>query len=777
MRLTMLTGAALALLSLSAAAQNCFVSARTCVEAGGTRLVNGVPVTRDCWAYREQTTCLEEVQADQNGCRTLQDDADSGGEGGCTLQETSCASSVTDADGNETCLTEKEVWHCKNEIALPAVNAAWAGKVQATQTTVNESACSAYKETCTLASESCNADKTQCTRTYACDEKASAGCSVLEKAGCVRQTDPACTDESCLMKTATYLCTDAALPEGIIVSGDAEKTGSTVIYDKQISQDQSACSAITGAPETTCTLLSTVCTDSTPARRQINGKWYRSSCWAYERKYSCRDSAGSSTCRNLEQLAGEGRCKEVAKSCTDEACSAREITYQCEGEQSEIDAGQALFIESESTEAGTVEVSTCRDLETDESCRISRDVCADTGADYEEGMSCEKREITYLCGNAEGSVTTSDGCSAYAGNADCRLTHEVCLGTNDDGSCQMTSRTYECGGGSHKVQTGESCGSSLCIAGVCEESEAETSTEFAQGVAVMEIARQAGVYGDVATDAIFSGSESGCSAKAAGFSCCSKNTQGGTDMSNSAFGVALVAGTQLAAEAVKYVGSPWVYDILSYSESTSGLLTALYGNAASGAYSPSFSFYGVSASVSSGGSLTLEFSPSTFALSIAAQMAAEYFSCTAEDQVHALRASRGLCTYVGSYCKKKSGGTCLEKRESWCCFNSKMALTVQLQGRRQLGMGWGSPEAPLCRGFTLDEFNRLDFGAMDLSVVIAEMAEKTAKVTAPASSAVQKRAGTLVDDIAGGADQYQQRTVFTGKCADGAATNCPQEVE
>ena len=44
-----LTAVCLALLSLSAAA-HCVKTGTVCVEAGGTRLVDGIPVTRDCWS-------------------------------------------------------------------------------------------------------------------------------------------------------------------------------------------------------------------------------------------------------------------------------------------------------------------------------------------------------------------------------------------------------------------------------------------------------------------------------------------------------------------------------------------------------------------------------------------------------------------------------------------------------------------------------------------------------------------------------------------------------
>ena len=108
----------------------------------------------------------------------------------------------------------------------------------------------------------------------------------------------------------------------------------------------------------------------------------------------------------------------------------------------------------------------------------------------------------------------------------------------------------------------------------------------------MEIARQAGVYGDVATDSIFAGTRSTCCVKAGGFSCCRPANTEGAGMSNAGLGVAAVVGVQAVGETIKYVGSPYVYDLLSQHESTTWLLNALYGKAGSGVYSPHLSYYG-----------------------------------------------------------------------------------------------------------------------------------------------------------------------------------------
>ena len=277
------------------------------------------------------------------------------------------------------------------------------------------------------------------------------------------------------------------------------------------------------------------------------------------------------------------------------------------------------------------------------------------------------------------------------------------------------------------------------------------------------------------SDMIFKGTASGCSVKQMGFSCCRSDVEGTAgSMSNSALSIAVTVGVDAGIEVIKWLGSPFVYDILNSFESTQGVLTALYGTAGTGVYEPSLSYYGVSVGVSAGGSLTLEFSPMSFLASIALEMASEYFSCTDNDRMHALRKSRGLCHYVGSFCEKTSGLGCLEKKESWVCFNSRIAKAVQEQGRRQLGIGWGTPESPLARGFTLEEFQQLDFTKMDLSAVVSEMAAVAAENGALTNTkvkvdAVKARAAERVKQAAAAGDQYTEVNTVTGKCFVGEA--------
>ncbi len=85
------------------------------------------------------------------------------------------------------------------------------------------------------------------------------------------------------------------------------------------------------------------------------------------------------------------------------------------------------------------------------------------------------------------------------------------------------------------------------------------------------------------------------------------------------------------------------------------------------------------------------------------------------------------CHYVGTYCAEKIMALgkqvgCLVNKESYCCFTSPLPRIIQEQGRPQLPLGWGPPEAPDCRGLTMQEMSALNFDLMDLSEWVAILA-------------------------------------------------------
>jgi len=84
--------------------------------------------------------------------------------------------------------------------------------------------------------------------------------------------------------------------------------------------------------------------------------------------------------------------------------------------------------------------------------------------------------------------------------------------------------------------------------------------------------------------------------------------------------------------------------------------------------------------------------------------------------------------FLGEYCSKKVklgfAKICVQKKESYCVFNSKLARIIQVQGRTQLGIEWGSATSPNCKGFTPEEFQKIDFSKLDLSEFYGDLQSK-----------------------------------------------------
>jgi len=86
-------------------------------------------------------------------------------------------------------------------------------------------------------------------------------------------------------------------------------------------------------------------------------------------------------------------------------------------------------------------------------------------------------------------------------------------------------------------------------------------------------------------------------------------------------------------------------------------------------------------------------------------------NCSASERELAEERHAGNTHYLGKYCSRRTFfGVCIRRSRAWCVFGSKLGRILQQQGRRQLGIGWGS-----CRGFTVAEVEGIDFARLDLS--------------------------------------------------------------
>ena len=84
--------------------------------------------------------------------------------------------------------------------------------------------------------------------------------------------------------------------------------------------------------------------------------------------------------------------------------------------------------------------------------------------------------------------------------------------------------------------------------------------------------------------------------------------------------------------------------------------------------------------------------------------------CTEGERLLAQERHAGNTHYLGVRCAKRILGVCIRRERVWCVFGSKLGRILQEATRGQLGLGWGD-----CRGFTVEEMERIDFEAVDLS--------------------------------------------------------------
>ena len=99
------------------------------------------------------------------------------------------------------------------------------------------------------------------------------------------------------------------------------------------------------------------------------------------------------------------------------------------------------------------------------------------------------------------------------------------------------------------------------------------------------------------------------------------------------------------------------------------------------------------------------------------------FMCSNDEKLLDVQDRMGMCHKLGDYCSDKVLGICTSKSTAYCCFESKLSRILQEQGRPQINKPWGSAKKETCKGFTLDEFSRLDLSVMDFTEVYAEFVD------------------------------------------------------
>ncbi|HCP2071632.1 TPA: conjugal transfer mating pair stabilization protein TraN [Escherichia coli] len=132
-----------------------------------------------------------------------------------------------------------------------------------------------------------------------------------------------------------------------------------------------------------------------------------------------------------------------------------------------------------------------------------------------------------------------------------------------------------------------------------------------------------------------------------------------------------------------------------------------------------------------------------------------------EESEFTMNAKRALknCTYVGSYCKSKVLGACIEEREAYCCFNSPLSRIIQEQIRPQLGQSFGDPKSPQCGGISLEKIADIDWNKVNLDEWLGIL-QQNGKFPTPGSINIDSLTGAGSDfNINGDRKNAQERAL------------------
>lgn len=87
--------------------------------------------------------------------------------------------------------------------------------------------------------------------------------------------------------------------------------------------------------------------------------------------------------------------------------------------------------------------------------------------------------------------------------------------------------------------------------------------------------------------------------------------------------------------------------------------------------------------------------------------------CYEEEEELAVERKQNFTVKIGTYCDEEIdllvGSICVQYETTFCKFDTEMARLMQEEARKQLGIGWGEPENPQCRGLTQDELKDVDW--------------------------------------------------------------------
>jgi conjugal transfer mating pair stabilization protein TraN len=295
---------------------------------------------------------------------------------------------------------------------------------------------------------------------------------------------------------------------------------------------------------------------------------------------------------------------------------------------------------------------------------------------------CWEWNVQYAC--IQPPVTQT--CDSIVSRGGVLLGSSCVQGVTIDGEfhCVEESREYKFIKKTEGSSTQTDCGGQqYCLDGNCFDVGSSPDQDFKKAVTGMEAMREAGAYMEEGTLRLFKGQDNRCG-KNVVQNCCT-----GTDKK--------VGG--LTNKEIMSGGNPYTFDSLGNGVGRSNL-------------------YGIPG-----------FDPVAFSLSMSMAVVSEMLKCDKSEVLLAVKRQKSLCHHVGEYCSKQIkvglAKICIQRKETYCCFNSKIARIINEHARMTLpGLTWGSPEAPSCNGISIEQFQSLDLSAVDFSEVYDDIVPK-----------------------------------------------------
>lgn len=335
------------------------------------------------------------------------------------------------------------------------------------------------------------------------------------------------------------------------------------------------------------------------------------------------------------------------------------------------------------------------------------------------------------------------------------------------GSCISKNRLFSC------VDTAavttppvlSGCDSTATVNGLDWTSHSDSAAnDFIQVATSAEIARQLTTYADKSgamINGLFPGVPLGCRNKYGGLNnCCSASPN--SVFSNRDVGLKTslaISGFKMGAGYAMQFGTPYVKDFVinkaagTFAEKGSVKMFESLGSTTSNwtSFTDTFGIYGFgfsSAGAASGigstvgivdassslalGESGLFFNPYTFAIAIGIQVVMKIMSCNQDEKDLATERKENLCHYVGDYCSSQVkilgvSIACIETTSNYCCYNGLLGKAIEEGAHTQLGLSWGTSNAPACGGLTPAQLSSMNFTTADMKTALKPFQDQIMK--------------------------------------------------